>query len=106
MSNKTKKTQTNKAVEKNAEVESRKSGKAIIFAAVAVVIIAAVLVGIFVIKPAVQKIEEPTTVPIVTNPPAEGEIRVLQLMPKWEPGMQKGEAVRVRYTIPITYRLR
>jgi TonB-dependent SusC/RagA subfamily outer membrane receptor len=33
-------------------------------------------------------------------------IRVLQLMPKWEPGMQKGEAVRVRYTIPITYRLR
>ncbi len=73
MSNKTKKTQTNKAVEKNAEVESRKSGKAIIFAAVAVVIIAAVLVGIFVIKPAVQKIEEPTTVPIVTNPPAEGE---------------------------------
>lgn len=33
-------------------------------------------------------------------------IRVLQLMPKWEPGMQKGKAVRVRYTIPITYRLR
>lgn len=32
-------------------------------------------------------------------------IRVISSMPKWMPGMQKGKAVRVRYTIPITYRL-
>lgn len=35
----------------------------------------------------------------------EEAIRVLKLMPKWEPGMQRGKAVRVRYTIPIIYRL-
>ena len=32
-------------------------------------------------------------------------IRVIDSMPKWAPGKQKGEAVRVRYTIPITFRL-
>lgn len=32
-------------------------------------------------------------------------VRVLKLMPKWTPGMQRGKAVRVRYTIPIIYRL-
>lgn len=31
--------------------------------------------------------------------------KVIKAMPKWTPGMHKGEAVRVRYTIPITYRL-
>ena len=32
-------------------------------------------------------------------------IRVINAMPKWVPGMQKGKAVRVKYTIPITFRL-
>ena len=31
--------------------------------------------------------------------------KVIKAMPKWTPGMHKGEAVRVRLTIPITYRL-
>lgn len=35
----------------------------------------------------------------------EEAVRVLKLMPKWTPGMQRGKAVRVRYTIPIIYRL-
>ena len=35
----------------------------------------------------------------------EEAVRVLKLMPKWTPGMQRGKVVRVRYTIPITYRL-
>ena len=26
-------------------------------------------------------------------------------MPKWIPGMQNGEAVRVKYTVPVTFRL-
>ncbi len=32
-------------------------------------------------------------------------LRVVGLMPKWKPGMQKGQAVRVKYTIPISFRL-
>lgn len=35
----------------------------------------------------------------------EEAVRVLKLMPKWTPGMQRGKVVRVRYTIPVTYRL-
>ena len=26
-------------------------------------------------------------------------------MPKWKPGTQKGEAVRVKYTVPVMFRL-
>ncbi len=32
--------------------------------------------------------------------------RVLELMPLWEPGIQQGEAVNVRYTVPVVFRLR
>ncbi|MFY9152812.1 MAG: M56 family metallopeptidase [Prolixibacteraceae bacterium] len=32
-------------------------------------------------------------------------IRVISLLPKWKPGTQKGEAVRVSYTIPINFAL-
>lgn len=32
-------------------------------------------------------------------------VRVVSNMPKWEPGMQRGKPVRVRYTVPITFRL-
>lgn len=32
-------------------------------------------------------------------------IRVVNAMPKWIPGKQKGEPVRVKYTLPITFRL-
>lgn len=32
-------------------------------------------------------------------------VRVIRLMPKWTPGMQDGEAVNVRYTIPISFKL-
>ena len=30
-------------------------------------------------------------------------VRVLKLMPKWTPGKQKGEVVRVRFTIPVNF---
>mgnify|MGYP001014638160 FL=1 len=33
-------------------------------------------------------------------------IRVVKAMPKWVPGMQRDKAVRVRFTIPITFQLR
>ena len=32
-------------------------------------------------------------------------IRVVKLMPKWEPAKQRGHVVRMRYTIPVTFRL-
>jgi protein TonB len=32
-------------------------------------------------------------------------VRVIKAMPKWKPGMQNGKAVRVKYTIPVTFRL-
>ena len=32
-------------------------------------------------------------------------LRVISSMPNWIPGMQNGEAVRVKYTVPITFRL-
>lgn len=33
-------------------------------------------------------------------------IRMVKAMPKWIPGMQRDKAVRVRFTIPITFQLR
>ena len=32
-------------------------------------------------------------------------VRVLSMMPKWTPGMQDGKPVRVKYTIPVIFRL-
>lgn len=32
-------------------------------------------------------------------------VRVIKTMPKWEPGKQRGESVRVQYTLPIKYTL-
>ena len=35
----------------------------------------------------------------------EEALRVIRCMPKWKPGMQSGKVVRVRFNIPITFRL-
>lgn len=41
-----------------------------------------------------------------TDPSLDGEaIRVLKMMPKWTPGTEKGKAVNVLYTVPVTFRL-
>lgn len=32
-------------------------------------------------------------------------LRVINTMPKWSPGKQRGKPVRVKYTVPITFRL-
>ena len=32
-------------------------------------------------------------------------IRVVSSMPKWNPGLENGNPVRVKYTIPVTFRL-
>ena len=32
-------------------------------------------------------------------------VRVIKSMPKWKPGKQRGKAVRVRFTLPVTFKL-
>ena len=32
-------------------------------------------------------------------------IRVISSMPKWTPGVQNGKKVRVKYTVPVSFRL-
>ena len=32
-------------------------------------------------------------------------LRVISTMPKWKPGSQRGKPVRVRYTVPVNFRL-
>ena len=32
-------------------------------------------------------------------------LRVVRSMPNWTPGKQRGEAVRVRFTIPVSFKL-
>jgi protein TonB len=32
-------------------------------------------------------------------------LRVINMMPKWAPGKQRGKPVRVKYTVPVTFRL-
>ena len=32
-------------------------------------------------------------------------LRVIQMMPKWKPGKQRGKAVNVKFTIPVTFKL-
>ena len=34
---------------------------------------------------------------------ADEAVRVLQTSPKWEPGMQQQQAVRVKYTLPVQF---
>ena len=32
-------------------------------------------------------------------------LRVIKAMPKWKPGIQGARSVRVKYTVPVTFRL-
>jgi TonB family protein len=33
-------------------------------------------------------------------------VRVVKSMPKWKPGMDNGEPIRVRFSVPVTFRLK
>lgn len=42
-----------------------------------------------------------------TFPSLDAEaVRVISGMPKWKPGEQKGKKVRVKYTVPLNFRLK
>jgi TonB family protein len=50
-------------------------------------------------------IAEPTVVKSV-SPELDAEaVRVINAMPNWKPGTQNGKAVRVKYTVPISFAL-
>lgn len=51
-------------------------------------------------------ITEPEVVKGVEKSLNQEAIRVITSMPKWEPGTQRGKPVRVRYTLPVVFRLR
>ena len=51
-------------------------------------------------------ISEPTVIRSIHSSLDAEALRVISSMPKWEPGMQNGEPVRVKYTVPITFSLK
>ncbi|MCR4603384.1 MAG: M56 family metallopeptidase [Prevotella sp.] len=50
-------------------------------------------------------VEQPRVLKSVFPSLDEEAIRVVNEMPRWKPGMQKGKAVRVKFVLPITFRL-
>ena len=51
-------------------------------------------------------ITEPKIVKSVCQALDKEALRVVNAMPKWMPGKQNGNAVRVKYVLPITFRLK
>lgn len=50
-------------------------------------------------------IVEPKVVKSVSPELDAAALRVVQAMPKWKPGEQRGEKVRVQFTLPVSFRL-
>ena len=48
---------------------------------------------------------EPTVVKSVSPELDQEALRVVKMMPKWHPGKQNGEVVRVKYFVPVSFRL-
>ena len=66
------------------------------------------LEGRVIVQFVVEKDGTPTEFNVVrsVDPDLDAEaLRVLKTMPKWKPGMQKGEAVRVKFTVPVAFKL-
>ena len=51
------------------------------------------------------KIEDAHVVRSVQSELDKEALRVINSMPNWKPGKQKGEVVRVKYTVPVMFRL-
>ncbi|MBM6889041.1 M56 family metallopeptidase [Bacteroides caecigallinarum] len=64
--------------------------------------------GRVIVQFVVEKDGTPTEFNVLrsVDPDLDAEaLRVLGGMPKWKPGMQKGQVVRVKYTVPVAFRL-
>ena len=52
------------------------------------------------------KIENVEVVRTGGDPSLDREaVRVIKSMPRWQPGKQRGKLVRVKYTVPVNFRL-
>lgn len=64
--------------------------------------------GRVIVQFVVEKDGTPTEFKVArsVDPDLDAEaLRVLQTMPKWKPGMQRGEVVRVKFTVPVSFKL-
>lgn len=64
--------------------------------------------GRVIVQFVVEKDGTPTEFNVVRSvaPDLDAEaLRVMKAMSKWKPGMQKGEPVRVKYTVPVSFQL-
>ena len=64
--------------------------------------------GRVIVQFVVEKDGTPTEFNVIrsVDPTLDAEaLRVMKEMPKWKPGMQKGQAVRVKYTVPVSFKL-
>ena len=50
-------------------------------------------------------IVEPQVVKSVNKQLDQEALRVISTMPNWKPGKQRGKPVRVKYTVPVNFRL-
>ena len=50
-------------------------------------------------------VSSPNVIRAVTPALDQEAIRVVQSMPKWAPGKQRGKEVRTKFTLPVTFRL-
>ena len=52
------------------------------------------------------KIEEVEVLRSGGDPSLDREaVRIIKSMPRWEPGKRRGKPIRVKYTIPVNFRL-
>ena len=64
--------------------------------------------GRVIVQFVVEKDGTPTEFKVLrsVDPDLDAEaLRVMKEMPKWKPGMQKGQAVRVKFTVPVSFKL-
>ena len=64
--------------------------------------------GRVIVQFVVEKDGTPTEFNVVrsVDPDLDAEaLRVMKTMSKWKPGMQRGEVVRVKYTVPVSFKL-
>lgn len=64
--------------------------------------------GRVIVQFVIEKDGTPTEFKVLrsVDPDLDAEaLRVMKAMPKWKPGMQKGQVVRVKYTVPVSFKL-
>lgn len=64
--------------------------------------------GRVIVQFVIEKDGTPTEFKVLrsVDPDLDAEaLRVLQTMPKWKPGMQRGKIVRVKFTVPVSFKL-